>query len=131
MGDDEYDRVRRQVIHYLVALRGSPEHWKKARLVKLQCRKCHDLAAEVIETPYLFASKAVVHRGFSVGTGSILARSGDRDPGAHVSVLLTASQDDLVVACRCGRHRVATVPIFDAIAEGRTTIVLNTPDTQT
>lgn len=122
----EAARIRAQVVDYLAALKASPEHWKKASLVRVQCRDCSDLAAEVLATPYLFASRVVVHRGFHA-EDNIVARTGDRQRDSFISVLFTPNQDAIVVACRCGRHRLDPGDLFAAVSAGTAKLV-NAPD---
>jgi hypothetical protein len=60
MGDDRHRRVET----YLVALEQDSQQWSDERAVIVRCRRCRNLIAEVMSTPFGRAELVVVHRGF-------------------------------------------------------------------
>lgn len=122
-----------EVQRFLGLLANAPKSRRTWRVLQCHCRGCGDLAVEVFRTPVETAPLVAVHSGLKPMTdesGSYplgIGHKGIRATGATVQVLLTANQDGLQVACKCGKRLVPAATLLTAVRTGQSDMVLDAP----
>lgn len=126
--------TEQDVMAFLRLLEKAPASRRKWRVLECHCRACGDLAIEVFRTPTDFASLVAIHFGLkaqNMEPGKLypfgLQHKGIRASAPTVSVLQSTLQDDLEVACKCGKRQVPVSTLLATVREKRRKVVLDTP----
>lgn len=119
--------AQQDVVRFLALLDNAPKSRRTWLVLQGHCRYCGDRAIEVYRTPVAGAPLVAVHTGMKRGPGTSILGLGDKGLRADaptISVLLSANQDGLHVACKCSKRVVTAATLLDAVHDGRRELVL-------